>query len=485
MCSWYSYDQAAREIFGSRAHGDTIGNTHGGTRRLNFPTAAEVAKGGPSYPDATKMVAAAGKRAEKRQAAGLKASKYHGVSWSKTLRRWTAVLILPGNQQRKLGMHFVCEQSAAKEWDRAVRQLLGKDAHGKLSKSSGSRVRYKQWLLNFPTKEEQQRLRQIEAARQRTRSQSSASPVPIGGLLRDSLEVLHLAAPTVGRRLEYKFEVAGGQERWFPGVITKAVANTSRSRWTNWFDVSFDDGDHHCVQILRHMQGVAWRWAIGTYGEDREGGGCARQAAYTVTSLKARTEPGRNHLGQFVRTCWRKPGFPKRACWHKPAETVRRLPAKKCDHARIESGLLQVEAGRGEQEELEQAQEEEEEGGEKDDAQCFGARGSERLQTCVFASEDARKAMRYYTWQTEDTDEPLLDEIVAGRRSLPILTKPSGVAGVGAFASRELAESEFIGGYAGEIIQVRASHIILDELLARSNRSFSSHLFSLVPEIST
>jgi hypothetical protein len=81
----------------------------------------------------------------------------------------------------------------------------------------------------------------------------------------------------VGRRLEYKFEVAG-QERWFPGVITRVSAST------DWYDVSFDDGEKCCVRIVRLMQGVVWRWAIGTYGDDREGGGCARQAAVAACS---------------------------------------------------------------------------------------------------------------------------------------------------------------------------------------------------------
>jgi hypothetical protein len=614
-----AYDNAAREIFGNRAHGDTAGNTRGSTRRLNFPTAAEVAEGGPSHPDAVKMVIATSKRVSERQAAGLKASKYHGIHWSTGGCRWSAVLTLPNGHRRKLGTHFVCEESAAKEWDRAVRQLLGQDAHGKYSESSGgSRARRKLWLLNFPTKEEQQRLQRVQSMRQeserlfteRTRhntseyvgvvwcqrggqmvpgwrvhllhsgrshthpttfaeddevgaahayddlarklrgkrahggrygtsryfrlnfptaaekaaaagtfgSQSqytglawskrkwsvsithSSKQIYLGTFERDDEEaaarcfdamarklrgaeahklslnfptqvemdaaaaargmggsdtehphprrpqqrqrscgppvgllstppdddVLDLAAPAVGRRLEYKFEVAG-QERWFPGVITRVSAST------DWYDVSFDDGEKCCVRIVRIMQGVVWRWAIGTYGDDREGGGCARQAAVAACSSTTHAA-GASARGDSPSA---------RAFKNQRAKTPREQTS--CTVGESMQTSFHEEGG-GAGNETENA------GG------GGGARGSEELQTSVFASEEAHKAMRNNTWQTDETDEPLL-EVAAVRRLPPIVTQVSSVAGragMGAFASRQLAALEFIGEYAGEIIQVRA-----------------------------
>ena len=55
-----AYDDAMRKLIGPTAHGSTRSGGRG-TYRLNFPTAAEVARGGPSHRDAMDMVAASEK----------------------------------------------------------------------------------------------------------------------------------------------------------------------------------------------------------------------------------------------------------------------------------------------------------------------------------------------------------------------------------------------------------------------------------------
>ena len=85
------------------------------------------------------------------------------------------------------------------------------------------------------------------------------------------------------------------------------------------------------------------------------------------------------------------------------------------------------------------------------------AYGTQRLRTSVFASSRVERAMRRNTFQTETTDEPLLDEndndgAYSGRWCLPIYTAQTQQKGIGAFAARDLQAREFIGEYAGEII---------------------------------
>ena len=86
--------------------------------------------------------------------------------WDKQGRRWHATLLLPNNDRRKLGKSYVCESAAAKDWDKAVRELLGKDAHGKITMSG---KRPKTWLLNFPTAAEATRLQEQQAAKEESR----------------------------------------------------------------------------------------------------------------------------------------------------------------------------------------------------------------------------------------------------------------------------------------------------------------------------
>ena len=80
--------------------------------------------------------------------------------------------------------------------------------------------------------------------------------------------------------------------------------------------------------------------------------------------------------------------------------------------------------------------------------QPAGATGHEQLATSVYSSEAVRRAMRRNTWQTDKTDEPALDLPGDACARLPVYTNASQTgpgAGFGAFASRALAEGEYIG----------------------------------------
>jgi hypothetical protein len=100
------------------------------------------------------------------------------------------------------------------------------------------------------------------------------------------------------------------------------------------------------------------------------------------------------------------------------------------------------------------------------------ARGREDLRTSVFVSDEVARLMRYHTWQTDETDEPLLDSDESVALALPICAKESRVApGLGAFAVRALQQSEFIGEYTGEII--------LAKDLESKERRDSAYIFDL------
>jgi hypothetical protein len=161
-----SFDHFAREIFGNEnAHGGKLGKgLTNSRRRLNFPTAAEVARAGlPSYPDHRAAIAEANKKVRKppyvapfytrtiffaktgsgqtlrtfcflqvaeRVAAGQQTSIYHGVHWTphrfEMSRRWQASVCLPNSEARVVGL-FVCEEAAARAWcekhDHRLRQF--------------------------------------------------------------------------------------------------------------------------------------------------------------------------------------------------------------------------------------------------------------------------------------------------------------------------------------------------------------------------
>ena len=80
------------------------------------------------------------------------------------------------------------------------------------------------------------------------------------------------------------------------------------------------------------------------------------------------------------------------------------------------------------------------------------AYGSEQLRTSVFASPTAKRMMRSRQWQTDATDEPMIDR----RGALPIYTASSSIDrssnGFGCFAATALTKGQFIVEYAGEII---------------------------------
>ena len=69
------------------------------------------------------------------------------------------------------------------------------------------------------------------------------------------------------------------------------------------------------------------------------------------------------------------------------------------------------------------------------------ARGPERLHTSVFASESVERLMRYRTWQTDETDEPLLDECIFRP---PLYIKASTVANCKSLVSNEKEVSRLI-----------------------------------------
>jgi hypothetical protein len=107
-----------------------------------------------------------------RTAAGEKTSPFQGVMWDRQSRRWHATLHLPNDNRRKLGKSYVCETAAAKDWDKAVRELLGKDAHGKITMSERAlKKRPKTWLLNFPTAAEAARLQEQQATKEESKRQ--------------------------------------------------------------------------------------------------------------------------------------------------------------------------------------------------------------------------------------------------------------------------------------------------------------------------
>ena len=172
------------------------------------------------------------------QSAGctLPVSNYDGVHWYNRGMRWRTSIRAQGKT------HYLGEYDDEEEAAKAYR------------------AGQKKWL---PAPEAAKHRLPIAAANVYSRTcqrpqQRRSGGAPVGRLSStpsdDDDVVLDLAAPAVGRCLEYKFEVAG-QERWFPGVITRVSAST------DWYDVRFDDGEKCCVRIARLMQGVVWRWA--------------------------------------------------------------------------------------------------------------------------------------------------------------------------------------------------------------------------------
>eukprot|EP01046_Picozoa_sp_COSAG06_P045535 COSAG06_NODE_6310_length_2989_cov_55.070588_1_plen_615_part_00 len=131
-------DTAARRLRGEDAHD---GRARAGGRkwlRLNFPTEAEVKQAH----ERGALLTAAAAAASERQGP----SKFVGVRWIKTSRKWRAVINHDGKPQ-SLGS-FNDEHEAARAVDTAARRLRGADAHG-------GRAGGRNWLrLNFPSEQE-------------------------------------------------------------------------------------------------------------------------------------------------------------------------------------------------------------------------------------------------------------------------------------------------------------------------------------------
>eukprot|EP01046_Picozoa_sp_COSAG06_P022886 COSAG06_NODE_1795_length_8376_cov_3.340462_1_plen_511_part_00 len=139
-------DTAARRLRGEDAHGGRSGRQW---VRLNFPTQREVKRAQERGALLTADDKAAAVAVSERQGP----SKFVGVSWDKTNRKWVAAIKHDGKRQH-LG-RFEGEHEAAKAVDTAARQLRGEDAHG-------GRAGTRKWLrLNFPSKREAARAKAL------------------------------------------------------------------------------------------------------------------------------------------------------------------------------------------------------------------------------------------------------------------------------------------------------------------------------------
>eukprot|EP01045_Picozoa_sp_COSAG04_P008490 COSAG04_NODE_471_length_13830_cov_4.905251_7_plen_647_part_00 len=114
---------------------------------VHFPTDADVAAVGLPGQDSEKEVeAAAEATVAQRRAAGQPSSRYVGVSWRNSQRRWV-VKIQHEGQDQSLGT-FAEEEAAARAYDEAARRLRGDEAHGGRAGNGAG------WRLNFPTQAE-------------------------------------------------------------------------------------------------------------------------------------------------------------------------------------------------------------------------------------------------------------------------------------------------------------------------------------------
>ena len=142
-----AFDTAARQLRGDDAHGGRSCNK-APRWRLNFPTKQEVERARERGALLTAEDRAAAAAAADRQ----EPSKFVGVHWCKSERKWKACLS-HGGTKRRLGQ-FDDELKAARAVDTAARRLRGNDAHGGRAGNRWTR-------LNFPTQREVTRARAL------------------------------------------------------------------------------------------------------------------------------------------------------------------------------------------------------------------------------------------------------------------------------------------------------------------------------------
>lgn len=135
-----AYDEAARRLRGNMAHGLYWQPSK---CLLNFPTESEVK---------TANEAKALRLAEADKAAKVtRPSKFMGVCWTRTKRKWVSrIIFLNGSKRVRHIGYFDNEYEAARSFDQMARRLRGTEAHG------GRRG--PTWIrLNFPTEAERRR----------------------------------------------------------------------------------------------------------------------------------------------------------------------------------------------------------------------------------------------------------------------------------------------------------------------------------------
>jgi hypothetical protein len=109
----------------------------------------------------------------------------------------------------------------------------------------------------------------VAPATKRKRGSDSVPPTTSKRGQRTSSATEAYSGATVGRRLQYLFETAAGEEseseseeegqqsqsQWVGGRVTRLLA-----AWPGWAAVRFDDGDGLEVHLNRSSEGTAWHW---------------------------------------------------------------------------------------------------------------------------------------------------------------------------------------------------------------------------------
>eukprot|EP01045_Picozoa_sp_COSAG04_P013814 COSAG04_NODE_999_length_8849_cov_3.214286_10_plen_486_part_00 len=132
--------QIKREAHASKEVGNAVKRLVADVERAAKREARRVPR---QLAPAEEVIATAEATVAQRRAAGQPASRYAGVCWFKSGRRWKATINHEGRRQH-LGS-FAEEVAAARAFDEAARRLRGDEAHG------GVGARGAKWRLNFPT----------------------------------------------------------------------------------------------------------------------------------------------------------------------------------------------------------------------------------------------------------------------------------------------------------------------------------------------